>query len=78
VELDGVGWGTSLWRHGAGRRYGMWNSQRVDWKGNKIWSVIIIIIIIIIIINGTRVTNSEHGTKRLSYIPFDYKHLYLK
>jgi len=22
-----------------GRRYGMWNSWRVDWKGNKIWSV---------------------------------------
>jgi hypothetical protein len=23
----------------VGRRYGMWNSQRVDWEGNKIWSV---------------------------------------
>jgi hypothetical protein len=29
--------GTSLWRQGVGRRYGIWNSQpRV---GNKIWSV---------------------------------------
>jgi hypothetical protein len=24
---------------GMGRRYGMWNSWRVDWEGNKIWSV---------------------------------------
>jgi hypothetical protein len=22
---------------GVERRYGMWNSQRVDWEGNKIW-----------------------------------------
>jgi hypothetical protein len=22
-----------------GRRYGMWNSQRVDQEGNKIWSI---------------------------------------
>jgi hypothetical protein len=28
-----------VWRQGAGRRYGMWNSQRVDWDWNKIWSV---------------------------------------
>ena len=28
-----------MWREEAGRRYGMWNSQRVDWEGNKIWSV---------------------------------------
>jgi hypothetical protein len=21
------------------RRYGMWDSQRMDWKGDKIWSV---------------------------------------
>jgi hypothetical protein len=37
-----VWWGrrrTSSWRHGgARRRYGMWNSGRVDQKGNKIWS----------------------------------------
>jgi hypothetical protein len=26
-------------RGGMGRRYGMWNSWRVDWEGNKIWSV---------------------------------------
>jgi hypothetical protein len=37
-----VGWvcvGTSYWRQGVGRRYGMWNSGMVDWKGNKIWSL---------------------------------------
>lgn len=37
------GWwmmGTSLWRQGVGRRYGMWNSGRVDrGKGTKVWSV---------------------------------------
>jgi hypothetical protein len=28
-----------LWRQGgwAGRRYTMWNSQRMDQEGNKIW-----------------------------------------
>jgi hypothetical protein len=39
----GVGWGGGgkiLVETGAGRRYGMWNSQGVDEKGNKIWSVI--------------------------------------
>ena len=45
MELDfisingGGGVGTYLWRQGAGRRYGMWNSQRVDQEINKIWSV---------------------------------------
>jgi hypothetical protein len=29
-----VRWGGEL-----GRRYGMWNSGRVDEEGNKIWSV---------------------------------------
>jgi hypothetical protein len=24
---------------GVGRRYGMWNSQNVDWEGNKICNV---------------------------------------
>jgi hypothetical protein len=23
----------------AGGRYGIWNSQRMDWDGNKIWTV---------------------------------------
>jgi hypothetical protein len=32
--------GTSTWRQGLGKRYGMWNSQREDVKGeNKIWTV---------------------------------------
>jgi hypothetical protein len=36
--------GTSSWRQGwgwkgVGRRYGMWNSQRVDQEGDKIWSI---------------------------------------
>jgi len=35
LDVGGVWWG----RGGAGRRYGMWNSQRVEWEGNKIWSV---------------------------------------
>jgi hypothetical protein len=30
---------TSLWRQGSARRFGMWNSQNVDWERNKIWSV---------------------------------------
>jgi hypothetical protein len=29
--------GTSSWRQG--RRYGMWNSQRIDQEGDKTWSV---------------------------------------
>jgi hypothetical protein len=33
--------GTSIWRQGVGRRYGMWNSRRVNQRGmsSKIWSV---------------------------------------
>jgi hypothetical protein len=31
--------GTSTRRQGLGRRYGVWNNQRVEWGGNKIWSV---------------------------------------
>jgi hypothetical protein len=31
--------GTSSWRQGAGRRYGMGNSQKVDQEEDKIWSV---------------------------------------
>jgi hypothetical protein len=30
---------TSCGDRGIGRRYGKWNSQRVGWEGNKIWSV---------------------------------------
>jgi len=35
------GVGISSWRHGEGeeRRYGKWNSWRVNPEGNKIWSV---------------------------------------
>jgi hypothetical protein len=31
-------WGlrTFSWRQGMGRKYGMWDSQRVDQEGNKI------------------------------------------
>jgi hypothetical protein len=29
-----------MWIEGVGRKYGMWNSRRVDREwGNKIWSV---------------------------------------
>jgi hypothetical protein len=35
----GLGVGTSLGRQGTWRRYGMWNSQRVDQDGNKVWSI---------------------------------------
>jgi hypothetical protein len=28
-----------MWRQGEGRMYGIWNNQRVDQEGNKIWSV---------------------------------------
>ena len=36
----GVGWGDILMEmKGWGRRYGMRNRQRVDWEGDKIWSV---------------------------------------
>jgi hypothetical protein len=31
--------GTSSWRQGLGRKYGMWNSQRMDRERNKIWSL---------------------------------------
>jgi hypothetical protein len=31
-----VGVETSLWRQGAGRRYRMWNSERVNRERNKI------------------------------------------
>jgi hypothetical protein len=35
------GWGhlTSSWRSGVWRRYGIGNSEREDWEGDKIWSV---------------------------------------
>jgi uncharacterized protein (DUF2147 family) len=29
----------STWRKVWGRRYGMWNSQTADQKGNKNWSI---------------------------------------
>jgi hypothetical protein len=40
LEVLWGGW----WEHpcgdrGKGRRYGMWNSQRVEREGNKIWSL---------------------------------------
>jgi hypothetical protein len=36
----GRGYGHSHGGRGMGRRYGMWNSRRVNWDGgNKIWSV---------------------------------------
>jgi hypothetical protein len=37
----GRGWGGGdiLVEMGHGWRYGMWNSQRVDWEGDKIWVV---------------------------------------
>jgi hypothetical protein len=31
----GLGVGTSTWRQGVGRRYGMWISQRMDEKSMK-------------------------------------------
>jgi hypothetical protein len=44
-ELE-VWWGGQGWRGGdilvetgGKRRYGMWNSLRVEWERNKIWSV---------------------------------------
>jgi len=37
VWLGRGGWGHPLGDRGWG--YGMWNSQRVDWEGDKIWSV---------------------------------------
>ena len=36
---DGGKVGTFLWRNKVERRCGMWNSQRVDWKGDKVWTV---------------------------------------
>jgi hypothetical protein len=35
-----VGDGDFLMETEAGRSYGMWNSQRVDKEGNKMWSII--------------------------------------
>ena len=38
-----VRWGGGGWGHPCGdrvvRRYGIWNSRRVSWEGNKICSV---------------------------------------
>jgi hypothetical protein len=42
MEMSGgvQGWGDILVETvGVGRRYGMWNSQRVDWEENNIWTV---------------------------------------
>jgi hypothetical protein len=40
MEFKGlVGWGHPHGDRGVGRKYGMWNSRRVDEGGNKIWSV---------------------------------------
>jgi hypothetical protein len=42
-EFRGLGGWGEVWGlpygDGAGRRYGMWKSWRLDWKGSKIWSV---------------------------------------
>jgi hypothetical protein len=40
----GKGQGLVGWEHPhgdrrVGKRYGMWNSQRVDWEGDHIWSI---------------------------------------
>ena len=35
----GMGWGHPHGDRGVGRRYGMWNSWRVDREGSKILSV---------------------------------------
>jgi hypothetical protein len=35
----GGGGGILVERGREGRRYGMWNSQRVDWEGYKIWTM---------------------------------------
>jgi hypothetical protein len=51
----GVGVGTSSWKQGLREEVWMGKSQRVDWEGDKIWSVrkrLNKILIIIIIING--------------------------
>jgi hypothetical protein len=34
-----VGGGDIIWRQRAGKRYGMWNSWKMDRERNKIWSV---------------------------------------
>jgi hypothetical protein len=40
VGWSGVGgWGHPTGDTGVGRRYGMWNSQRVGQEENKIWSL---------------------------------------
>jgi hypothetical protein len=45
VNFGEVWWGQGwvgvdiVMETGGKRRYGMWNSQRVDWEGGKIWSV---------------------------------------
>ena len=36
--MGGRGWGHPLGDKVVGRRYGMGKSQRVDQKGDKIWS----------------------------------------
>jgi hypothetical protein len=37
--VGGGWWGHPCGDKGVGRRYGIWNSQSVDWEGNEIWSV---------------------------------------
>jgi len=41
LEVWWDGWGEDILVEtgGPGRRYWMWNSQRVDWEKNRIWSV---------------------------------------
>jgi hypothetical protein len=34
-----VWWGHPRGDKGVRRRYQMWNCQKVDWKGNEIWSI---------------------------------------
>jgi hypothetical protein len=35
----GQGWGYPCGDKRLRRWYGIWNNQKVDWEGNKIWSL---------------------------------------
>jgi hypothetical protein len=52
--------GASSWRQGAGRRYGMWNSWRVDWE------------IIIINIKSTEKNSNYYSTPQRGNIIHNY------
>jgi len=36
LEKESEGWGHPLGEQARGRRCGMWNSWRVDWKGDEV------------------------------------------